>query len=183
MTPQSNHELRICDEDRQKALECLQELQLAGYLTLDEYDERTSAAWQATTRGEISRLFTDIPRQAFSTKAVAKRDSSSPVQAATGTATFPTVIRSNASGGAKRLGICLIGTIGLITIGGLNFPGASLAILLIPILWIMFYILKIGPASWYQKPPGLLERGQQQLNQLIQPRDAFDPFNTGGHRM
>jgi len=52
---------RIGDNDRRRALESLTSLAASGHLTVDEFDERSAAAAIARTRGDIKRLFDDIP--------------------------------------------------------------------------------------------------------------------------
>jgi hypothetical protein len=52
---------RVGDADRNRAAELLKEAHAAGYLTLDEIDERLSAALAARTRGELDRLVADLP--------------------------------------------------------------------------------------------------------------------------
>jgi len=52
---------RAGDADRNRTTDLLKEAHAAGYLTLEETDERLGAALTARTRGELDRLVTDLP--------------------------------------------------------------------------------------------------------------------------
>ena len=53
--------LRIGDADRDRAVAALGDHYAAGRLTVDEFDERTSSAWQARTADDLAPLFADLP--------------------------------------------------------------------------------------------------------------------------
>ena len=55
-------QLRVGDAERDSAVRALGEHFAAGRLTHDELDERTTAAWSARTAGELTALFSDLPR-------------------------------------------------------------------------------------------------------------------------
>jgi Domain of unknown function (DUF1707) len=52
---------RVGDADRNRTTDLLKEAHAAGYLTLEEVDERLGAALAARTRGELDRLVADLP--------------------------------------------------------------------------------------------------------------------------
>ena len=52
---------RVGDADRNRTTELLKEAHAAGYLTLEETDERLGTALAARTRGELDRLVVDLP--------------------------------------------------------------------------------------------------------------------------
>ena len=52
---------RAGDADRNRTAELLKEAHAAGYLTLEEVDERLGSALAARTRGELDRLVADLP--------------------------------------------------------------------------------------------------------------------------
>ncbi|MFC9550987.1 DUF1707 domain-containing protein [Rhodococcus sp. NPDC056960] len=54
-------EIRIGTAEREQALNQLSEHFAAGRLTVVEFDERSLAVTNATTRGELERVFTDLP--------------------------------------------------------------------------------------------------------------------------
>jgi hypothetical protein len=53
--------LRAADTDREHVAELLQRHTTAGRLTLDEYEQRVTAVWRATTLGELAALTADLP--------------------------------------------------------------------------------------------------------------------------
>jgi hypothetical protein len=52
---------RVGDADRNRVADLLKEAHAAGYLTLEEVDERLDTALAARTRGELDRLVADLP--------------------------------------------------------------------------------------------------------------------------
>jgi Domain of unknown function (DUF1707) len=52
---------RVGDAERNRTTELLKEAHAAGYLTLEETDERLGGALAARTRGELDRLVADLP--------------------------------------------------------------------------------------------------------------------------
>jgi Domain of unknown function (DUF1707) len=52
---------RVGDAERNRTADLLKEAHAAGYLTLEEVDERLSAALAARTRGQLDRLVADLP--------------------------------------------------------------------------------------------------------------------------
>ena len=52
---------RVGDADRNRTTDLLKEAHAAGYLTLEEADQRLDAALAARTRGELDRLVADLP--------------------------------------------------------------------------------------------------------------------------
>jgi hypothetical protein len=52
---------RVGDADRNRVVDLLKEAHAAGYLTLEEADERLGGALAARTRGELDRLVADLP--------------------------------------------------------------------------------------------------------------------------
>jgi Domain of unknown function (DUF1707) len=55
--------IRASDADREVVVETLREAYTAGRLTLDEFDERTTAAYASRTWGDLRQLTTDLPSQ------------------------------------------------------------------------------------------------------------------------
>jgi Domain of unknown function (DUF1707) len=52
---------RVGDTDRTRTVELLKEAHAAGYLQLDETDERLGLALEARTRDDLDRLVADLP--------------------------------------------------------------------------------------------------------------------------
>ena len=55
--------IRASDADREAVVDTLREAFTAGRLTLDEFDDRLSAAYQGKTWGDLRELTTDLPSQ------------------------------------------------------------------------------------------------------------------------
>ncbi len=60
----SDSDIRASDSDREQVVEILRDAYAAGRLTLEEFDERTSAAFAGRTWGTLRELTTDLPQQA-----------------------------------------------------------------------------------------------------------------------
>jgi hypothetical protein len=54
-------QVRVSDEDRDRAVEALRSHYAAGRLSADELEERVERAYHSTTRGDVDRLFSDLP--------------------------------------------------------------------------------------------------------------------------
>jgi hypothetical protein len=59
--PQRAGGYRVGDADRNRTADLLKEAHAAGYLTLEEVDERLGTALAARTRGELEGLVADLP--------------------------------------------------------------------------------------------------------------------------
>jgi hypothetical protein len=59
----SDHTIRASDVDREVVVVTLRDAYTAGRLTLEEFDERTSAAYASKTWGELRKLTEDLPSQ------------------------------------------------------------------------------------------------------------------------
>lgn len=57
-------DLRASDADRERIVAALQREVGTGRLTLDEFSERSAAAYRACTLGELAGLTRDLPRPA-----------------------------------------------------------------------------------------------------------------------
>lgn len=53
--------IRASDDEREEVVQRLAEHAVTGRLTLDELEERTTRAYAATTRGELTKLAADLP--------------------------------------------------------------------------------------------------------------------------
>lgn len=56
--------MRASDEDRERAVAAMREHAAAGRLTVDEFAERSAAAYQSRTFGELHALTRDLPAPA-----------------------------------------------------------------------------------------------------------------------
>jgi len=55
--------IRASDSDREVVVATLRDAYTAGRLTLDEFDERTTAAYEGKTWGDLRQLTADLPAQ------------------------------------------------------------------------------------------------------------------------
>jgi Domain of unknown function (DUF1707) len=60
----SRDEVRVSDDDRERAADSLKRHFAAGRLTAEELEERLGHAWGAQVRADVHRLFRDLPRGA-----------------------------------------------------------------------------------------------------------------------
>jgi hypothetical protein len=70
--------IRASDVDREAVVTTLREAYTAGRLTLDEFDERMTAAYAGKTWGELRALTTDLPIQPVLGTDLPDRQPSSP---------------------------------------------------------------------------------------------------------
>jgi hypothetical protein len=54
-------DVRVSDAERQAVARRLERALRDGRITIDEFDERTQAAYAARTRGELEDLVEDLP--------------------------------------------------------------------------------------------------------------------------
>jgi hypothetical protein len=59
----SDHMIRASDLDREVVVTALRDAYTAGRLTLEEFDERVTAAYTSRTWGELRKLTEDLPAQ------------------------------------------------------------------------------------------------------------------------
>jgi hypothetical protein len=59
----SDYSIRASDQDRDVVVAVLRDAYTAGRLTLEEFDERTTAAYASRTWGELRKLTEDLPAQ------------------------------------------------------------------------------------------------------------------------
>ena len=59
----NDHSIRASDVDREVVVATLRDAYTAGRLTLEEFDERTSAAYAGKTWGDLRKLTEDLPSQ------------------------------------------------------------------------------------------------------------------------
>ena len=125
---------RVGDADRNRTADLLKEAHAAGYLTLEEVDERLGAALAARTRGELDRLVADLPpewraSQGHGRPAGPHRRPAPPPELAW---LLPLVVV-----------LAALVTLAVLTRGVWFFPW--------PLLWIFFFLGRRGRAGW--RPP------------------------------
>lgn len=146
--------MRLSDAERSSAMSTLGRAFAEGRLSIDEYDERCQEIARAEYRRDLDPLFTDIPLFAGSpTKDVDKLYSAHEIEAA------------YREGRKIRAGVMGLTTIG-VTAGtiALATPLSGLLLLLIPTLFILLYVMKVGPQKWYV--PSARAVDKQRLKEL-----------------
>lgn len=150
--------MRLSDAERTDAVNDLAQALGEGRLTMDEFEERTDAVMQATTRRELAEVFMDIPTKASTELKIYSRGE---------------MERAYQSTKKPRLATAMVGTLGLsfgafVAFNALSGLAAALTgtglIFLIPALWIMLYVAKVGPESWHRPSPRQIER--QRMREL-----------------
>ena len=127
---------RVGDVDRNRTADLLKEAHAAGYLTLEEVDERLGTALGARTRGELDRLVADLPPEWLAAQGPTRPPAPRPPRQRPA---FPPE--------AVWLVPLLVVVAGLLTLAvltrGVFFPW--------PLLWIFFFLGRRGRAGW--RPP------------------------------
>lgn len=150
--------MRLSDAERTDAVNDLAQALGEGRLTMDEFEERTDAVMQATTRRELAEVFMDIPTKASTELKIYSRGE---------------MERAYQSTKKPRLATAMVGTLGLLfgsiaSFGAMSGVTAALTgtglLFLIPALWIMLYVAKVGPESWHRPSPRQIER--QRMSEL-----------------
>lgn len=152
--PAPGPNMRLSDAERSAAMSTLGRAFAEGRLTIDQYDERCQKIAEAEFHRDLDPLFSDIPRFGGQpTGQVDKLYSAQEIEA------------------AYREGRNIrVGLLGLTTIGGV--VGAAVAasalsvvfMALIPTMWVLLYIMKVGPKSWYV--PSARAVDKQRLREL-----------------
>lgn len=155
MHPSDRSDFRVSDAERGDAISALGAHFSEGRLTMVEYEERAEKAASAKTRSELDLLFGDLPALSPDTTTVAYYSANE-------------VERAHRSGARPRLGIMALTSIGsLMAIGATSHYSDTLALLfflLIPAVYTLLYVLKVGPESWHAPSQRQLER--QRLREL-----------------
>ncbi len=152
--PAPSPHIRLSDAERSAAMSTLGRAFAEGRLTIDQYDERCQKIAEAEFHRDLEPLFSDIPR--FGGEASVQLDklySAQEIEAA------------HREGRNIRLGI-----LGLTAIGGvvgaavLNSPLSVLLLSTVAVVWVLLYVMKVGPQSWYVPSARAVDR--QRLREL-----------------
>lgn len=155
--PFSDPNVRLSDDERGGAMASLGRAFAEGRLTMDEYDERCTTITRAQSRADLAPVFRDLPQSPNST-------------AMDRTPVYSLAEVQSARRAAQRT---RAGVMGLTTVGTLvatpillatGLEMAGLLIFLIPTVFILLYVMKIGPDSWHQPSARQIER--QRLREI-----------------
>ena len=166
----NNKEFRLSDSDRNDAMNQLARAVGEGRLSVEEFEERSDNVMSATYGRDLVPVLKDIPSvRNTEIKEFSRAD----------------IERLRKDGQKTRLGVALITSLAgiaagpfLIVASGASVAGIGLgllALLAVPTIWILLYVMKIGPESWNTPSLRQLERErkrelgskrQEQLGQL-----------------
>ncbi len=146
---------RISDNERQQAMDDLGAHFAAGRLTMDEYEQRISLVAQATMKSDIFPIFDDLPT------ALASSPQGRDIEPSY---TISEINELRGRGRNMRLGI--LGLSSVLAIAAAP-PLEGISIIIIPIVFILLYVMKIGPDSWYTPSPARLERERQRELRML----------------
>ena len=160
-TPYGN--FRIGDQERMDAMDILGRALGEGRLDMGEFDNRCQAVAEAQTQQDLQPILGDLPTG----RGGGVVDKQMPDNAIL--YSQAEIMQARRSGRRTRAGVFWLGTIG--TIGLVSIFGAAgstalsgLSILLIPTLFILLYVMKVGPDSWYT--PSLRQLEQQRRRDI-----------------
>ncbi|MDO5670952.1 MAG: DUF1707 domain-containing protein [Corynebacterium sp.] len=146
-------DMRLSDAERNAAMSTLGRAFGEGRLSVDEYDQRCQAIVQADFRRDLDPLFADIPQFHGQSQQVDKLYSAQEIEAA------------YRDGRKIRLGIMGLSTVGVTAFTVLlATPTAGLLWLILPALFLLLYVMKVGPKSWYVPSAAAVNR--QRIKEL-----------------
>ncbi|WJY68911.1 DUF1707 SHOCT-like domain-containing protein [Corynebacterium auris] len=154
-TPSGN--FRISDAERSTAIDALGQALGEGRLSMEEFDTRCEAVAHAQFKEELDPLFRDLPAR-----------SASPTPMQPGVYTADEIRSARRQGQRTRAGVFWLGTFaslgGTMTLAAASASAASaVPLLIIPTLFVLFYVMKVGPDSWYTPSLRQLERQRREL--------------------
>lgn len=154
--PVNQPDMRLSDAERNAAMSALGRAFSEGRLTVDEYDQRCTEITRAEVRGDLEPLFRDIPQfQGRPGMEVDKLYSAQEIEGA---------YREGRRVRLGLLGLTSVGSIvGAAALSALT-PMSGLLIFVIPTVWILLYIMKIGPESWHVPSPRAVDK--QRIREL-----------------
>ena len=151
-TPYGNY--RISDAERMEAMDALGRALGEGRLTMEEFDQRCLQVAEAQTHADLQPILGDLP-PGGGQGAVEKHVPNEAVLYSQAE-----IMRARRSGQRMRAGTFWLGTIGAFGLTTVS----PVFLLLIPTLFILLYVMKIGPDSWYT--PSLRQLEVQRRQEL-----------------
>lgn len=156
MNPQvpDGDSFRVSDAERESAMAALGRAFSEGRLSLTEYDSRVQRAASAKLDSELVELFTDLPQA---------NELAVPGSGAGPIFSSQELDRAYKSGKNTRLGILGLSTVGAIgaciALESASYSAfALISLLIIPVVWLLLYVSKVGPEQWYAPSVRALQR-------------------------
>jgi len=156
-----NQDYRIGDAERHKAMDDLGKHFTAGRLDITEYDNRLTNVAEATMRSDLIPIFSDLP-------AITDTNTSAAIPHAAGIPdevkfTSSEIEENYRSGKRIKLGIMILIFMAVVS-ATLILHTALIAFIMTMTFLAMFvllYVMKLGPKSWHQPSPRALARQRQ----------------------
>lgn len=144
--------VRLSDAEREAAMSQLGKAMAEGRLTIEEYDSRCRKVAAAQVRNDLDGLFSDLP-QSFAVEPGRE------IEQVYGASEIESARRSAARPKAGVLGLTAIAAITGTAVSAPAIGGLSaLFLLIVPVVFILLYVMKIGPAAWHTPSKAVLER-------------------------
>lgn len=158
-TPYGNY--RISDAERIDAMDALGRALGEGRLNMDEFDQRCSQVAEAQYHADLAAVLHDLPPMPVGGVV----DKQVPNEAVL--YSQAEIVHARRASKRMRAGVFWLGTVGSLA-GTALFTGlgfdilGGLSLLIIPTLFILLYVMKIGPDSWYTPSLRQLELQRRQ---------------------
>ncbi|MDY5785547.1 DUF1707 domain-containing protein [Corynebacterium sp.] len=167
---------RLSNTERNHAMSALSNALGEGRITMEEFDQRCTAIAQATFQSDLEPVFSDIPQCPTPTTAVGLVGPVPVPVSATGEDvqlySSHEIVAARRDGQKMRAGAFWLGTIGAmgVSVAAAAFSGTFtlLPLFIIPTLFILLYVMKVGPDSWYTPSIRQLEKKRRQLVRIQQ---------------
>lgn len=164
--------IRLSDAERADAMSALGHALGEGRLTLAEYDERCRDVAAAQLRSELEPLFADIPQRPGEHRAGEHEAGVAGVPAPQSPSemtvyTAREIVETRRNGRKMRAGVFWLGTISSFIAMGISFEHGfdalgAIFLGLIPTLFVLLYVMKVGPDDWYTPTVRQLEKHRRQ---------------------
>ena len=157
----SNQDYRIGDAERQKAMDDLGKHFTAGRLDITEYDNRLTNVTEATMWSDLIPIFSDLP-------AITDTNTSAAMPHAAGIPEEAKFSRSEIeenyrSGKRIKLGIMILTFMAVVSATFVLQDKLVAFTMMMTFLamFVLLYVMKLGPKSWHQPSPRALARQRQ----------------------
>ena len=161
-----NRDYRIGDAERQKAMDDLGKHFTAGRLDITEYDNRLTNVTEATMWSDLIPIFSDLP-------AITDTNTSAAMPHAAGIPEEAKFSRSEIeenyrSGKRIKLGIMILTFMAAVSATFVLQDKLVAFTMMMTFLamFVLLYVMKLGPKSWHQPSPRALARQRQR--QIVQ---------------
>lgn len=165
-------QIRLSDADRTAAIERLGSAMTRGYISIGEFDERCGIIAKAVYRSDLDAAFAELP-EPRSTAWLEPLPKESVVPQAPRSITPPPENQAKVHRDGQNIRAGIMAITALVGAFLADYT-ADVSILLIPIMAVMLYLFKIGPASWYAPSPRQLYRAQLREIQAAEQRKALE---------